>query len=114
MTRKRKAPIRKGARVTNKRKGVTNKRKGARVTNRAAIEQTLRAIPGEAIDAARVQMLRSLAAAVDTDPTNAQLWKQYREALADLLREDSSVDGDLHAALEAIRGAAQMGDTQAS
>ncbi len=48
----------------------------------------------EDIDAARLQMLRSMARAVDADPANAALWRQYREALKDLTANDSHASVD--------------------
>lgn len=49
----------------------------------------------ETIDAARVQLLRSLADRLDgRSSSNAQMWKEYREAL-----ERVTVDGDDSAAL---------------
>lgn len=58
----------------------------------------------EALDAAQVQLVASLAAAVDADPQSSGLWRQYREALADLLRADDDADQELTKALEALRG----------
>jgi hypothetical protein len=63
-----------------------------RPTNLEAAEQTLEAlrIQGrlEAIDQARVVALRTLAAAVDADPANASLWREYRAAEATLRETD--------------------------
>jgi hypothetical protein len=59
----------------------------------------------ETLDAAQVQLVRSLAAAVDDDPLASGLWRQYREALADLLRADDNADQELTQALEALRSA---------
>ncbi|MGH3942634.1 MAG: hypothetical protein ACRDTG_29225 [Pseudonocardiaceae bacterium] len=54
----------------------------------------------EAMDSARLQMLRSMARALDANPQNAALWKQYRESLKDLLADDSAGSlGDELAAL---------------
>ena len=76
-------------------------------TNRAALETTLSELwrlgRFEKVDEARIQTLKSLAAAVDVDPFNAQMWRQYREALADVLRVDDDADDSLAAALEEIR-----------
>lgn len=44
----------------------------------------------EKVDAARLQMLRSMARALDYDPSNAALWRQYREALKELTSADDS------------------------
>lgn len=86
-------------------------------TNRAALEVTLdelvRLRRFERVDAARIQTLKSLAAAVDVDPFNAQMWRQYREALADVLRVDDDADDSLAAALEEFDRVSQpdVGDT---
>lgn len=69
-----------------------------RTTNRGQLEQTLKELRRlgrlEKIDAAAVQALRSMAFALDADPSHAALWKQYREALRELRADDdgSSVD----------------------
>ena len=57
----------------------------------------------ETLDAAQVQLVHSLAVAVDQDPLSSGLWRQYREALADLLRADDDADQELAQALEALR-----------
>jgi hypothetical protein len=68
------------------------------ITNAKAIELTLAELERmgrlEAVDAAQVQVVRSLATALDDDPSNAALWRQYREALGELSADDahSSVD----------------------
>jgi uncharacterized protein YjiS (DUF1127 family) len=51
----------------------------------------------EKIDAAVVQALRSMAFALDADPSNAALWRQYREGVRELTADDSgdSVDDAL-------------------
>lgn len=43
----------------------------------------------EQIDAARVQALRSMAAALDANPFNSQMWREYREAIEGLTVHDS-------------------------
>lgn len=60
----------------------------------------------EVVDAARLQMVRSIARAVDRDPQNASLWRQYREALKELVRRDddeNDVDADLKALFGSVR-----------
>lgn len=59
----------------------------------------------EAVDAAGVQALESMAAALDRDPSNAALWRQYRDALKDLLEADDDADSSLADALAEIRSA---------
>jgi hypothetical protein len=67
----------------------------------ARLEVTLAALDGvgrlEDVDAAHVQMLRSIARALDADPGNAALWRQYREALEELTSDgsDSSLDDEI-------------------
>lgn len=72
-----------------------------RTTNHGQLEQTLRELRRlgriEKIDAAAVQAVRSMAFALDADPANAALWRQYREALRELTADDD--DGDIGAAL---------------
>jgi hypothetical protein len=72
-----------------------------RTTNRGQLEQTLKELRrleriGK-MDAAVVQALRSMAAALDADPGNAALWRQYREALRELTADDDN--GSVDAAL---------------
>lgn len=72
-----------------------------RTTNHGQLEQTLKELRRlgriEKIDAAAVQALRSMAFALDLDPSAAALWRQYREALRELTADDD--DGDIGAAL---------------
>lgn len=51
----------------------------------------------ERIDAAHVQALESMAAVLDADPSNAALWRQYRDALGELTHDGDggSVDAEL-------------------
>ena len=75
-----------------------------RTTNGGQVDQTLRELRRlgrlEKIDAAAVQMLRSMAHALDADPGNAALWRQYREALRELAADDGS--GSVDAALAGL------------
>ena len=87
-------------------------------TNAAALEKTLAVMTStgriEDIDAAAVQALRSMAAALDKDPTKAALWREYLDALAEVRRANDDADSGLADALEEIRSAAKVGDeTQA-
>ena len=74
-------------------------------SNAAAIGRTLAALEAagrlEEVDAAEVQMLRSLAAAVDVRPHSPGLWQQYREALGGV-RSDGGDDDDLQDLLERL------------
>jgi hypothetical protein len=74
--------------------------------NEKAALRTLQALGvTEDRDAARFQMIRSLAAALDATPTRASLWTAYREALADLAKDDGHGDQSLKEAAEALRSA---------
>lgn len=63
------------------------------MSNVEAMERTLSALEEmgrlEDVDAARVQALRSMAAALDMKPFNSQMWREYREALEALTNDDS-------------------------
>jgi hypothetical protein len=65
--------------------------------NRAAVELMLEALRDsgklENVDAARATAAQALADAVDSDPSNASLWREYRASLEMLrLLSDGSVD----------------------
>jgi hypothetical protein len=85
-----------------------------RTTNRGQLEQTLKELRRlgriEKIDAAAVQALRSMAFALDADPFQAPLWRQYREALKELTADDDH--GSADAALAALFS--EVGDAPAS
>jgi len=82
--------------------------------NLAALELTLAALGEmgrfEDADAARLQALRSMAAALDADPFNAQLWKAYDASLGRMMEADERATDDLAAALDALRSGAAVGD----
>lgn len=83
-------------------------------TNVIALEETLVALDGmgrfETVDSARLQLLRSMASALDDDPFNAQMWKAYDASLGRLMEADERATDDLAVALEALRGGAKVGD----
>ena len=87
---------------------------GSVAPNVDATEVTLRELDRmgrvEDVDRAKVQMLRSLSRAVDDEPYNAALWRQYREALNVLLEVDVDADDDLAAAVAEIAGGTALGD----
>lgn len=74
--------------------------------NAAAVETTIgelrRAGRLELIDEARVQALRSVAAALDANPFNSQMWREYREALEALTADDDD-SGAADALIERLR-----------
>jgi hypothetical protein len=61
-------------------------------TNHGQLERTLAELRGagriDRIDAAVVQALKSMAKALDKDPANAALWRQYLAALRELTADD--------------------------
>lgn len=82
------------------------------MANLAELEKTLTCLRDagsiEDVDAARVEMLRSLAAALDEKPHSPGLWREYREALEGL-RGDDDGDGSLEALLADL--SSTVGDT---
>lgn len=82
-------------------------------SNVAELEETLAQLSLmsrlEKIDAARVQAARSMAEALDRDPGNASLWRQYRELVKELTAGD---DGSLDSELAGLF--ADMGDSPSS
>jgi hypothetical protein len=86
-----------------------------RTTNSGQFDRTLRELRRlgriEAIDAAAVQALRSMARALDDDPANAPLWRQYREALRELTADDdgSSFEDAVGALFAEVRDEAPPG-----
>jgi site-specific recombinase len=70
------------------------------------LERTLRAIAGRLDDshAALVALARGLAAAVDAEPGNAALWREYRATVVALGQVSAGeVDADTAAFLVSIR-----------
>jgi hypothetical protein len=70
--------------------------------NLEAVDLTISAMQAagfvEDVDAALVEAIRGVARAVDADPANASLWREYRALLADL-RELGDGDSDAFAEL---------------
>lgn len=84
--------------------------------NRTAVELMLEALRDtgklENVDAARATAAQALADAVDSDPTNASLWREYRASLEMLrLLSDGSVD-EFAKLLESL--SSEMGDPKKS
>ena len=87
--------------------------------NAAAVARTVEAlrVAGRLRDedAATVQMVESLALAVDSDPGNASLWREFRAALDSLMKigEVNDADADeINLILTALRGSTEMDDTE--
>lgn len=84
--------------------------------NREALETTL-GVLGELgrldlrVDAAVVQVARSLADILDGDSRNSRLWQQYRETLEGLIG-DSDDDGSIDDLLAEMRSS--VGDSSSS
>lgn len=66
----------------------------------------------EDVDAARVQALRTMAFALDSNPFNSQMWRELRESLSEVTRASDDADDALAAALAQISGAASVGDQE--
>lgn len=66
----------------------------------------------EDVDAARIESLRQIAAALDANPFNSQMWRELREALDEVTRADDDADDALAAALAQISGATSMGNPE--
>jgi len=81
---------------------------------RATVRELRRLGRLEPVDDAVVTVVLGLAAAVDASPDNAALWRQYREAVADLRGVGSDGDPDaVQALLDALRGP-EVRDPQAT
>lgn len=65
--------------------------------NRQALETTIEQLRDEGrladVDAARIQIARGLASAVDAQPDNPVIWREYRQAEKSL-REESELHAD--------------------
>jgi hypothetical protein len=84
------------------------------------LERTIKALKHRLSDEteALVALARGLAAAVDADPGNAALWREYRAAVTALseVGADSDIDDDTAAFLLALRSPvrAKVGDPKNS
>lgn len=89
--------------------------------NSAAVARTVEALRLEGKlsdrDAALVQVVESLASAVDMEPGNASLWREFRAALDSLMRvgevNDDNAD-EIGSIVAALRGAASLDDAKVS
>ena len=75
-----------GAGLSSHHRSAHKRHKGA---NRKAVDAVLSDLTTQP-DAATVQTARSIADALDVDPTNAQMWRTYREVVADLVRGEDA------------------------
>lgn len=78
-------------------------------SNRQAVDEVITALQQmgrlEKVDSALVAAARSLADAVDLDPANASLWREYRAAENDLRGIGGEVDDELTQAIADLRTA---------
>jgi hypothetical protein len=78
-------------------------------SNREAVEMTIEILFGlgrlEKIDSATVAIARLLATAVDENPKNAGLWRQYRDAIFHLRAIGNNDDQDFAAYMEQLDAA---------
>ena len=76
---------------------VTIEAKSTDGLNRQATETTIKALHDEGlisgVDAARVQIVRSLASLADAEPDNPVVWREYRLA-EQALRKETEAHGD--------------------
>jgi hypothetical protein len=92
------------------------RRPAAQLTNTAAVAVTVAALRRagriEDVDVAVVTAVERLAEAVDAEPSNASLWREFRAALADLrgVGADDSDRDEISEIIEALRGGSEMGD----
>jgi hypothetical protein len=91
------------------------------VGNRKAVDATIKAMRKDgrlkAADAATVQMVESLADAVDIDPANASLWREFRASLDSLMRlglEEKNDGDEIALIIAALRGPAEVSDSSES
>jgi hypothetical protein len=113
-----KPKITKSRRVKRKSAAIaTNPRKSPRfATNAEAVEATIEQLHHagrlEKIDSATVEIARLLAAAVDASPENANLWRQYREAVLELRHVGVNDADDFEDIIEAIHRDAALRDPE--
>ena len=86
-----------------------------KVSNVAGLERTLKALRQddvlEDVDEALVAAARGLAAAVDADPGNGALWREYRAVLASLKEVAAGgIDDEAAAFLRAVSVRTSLGD----
>ena len=76
-------------------------------SNRLAIDKVIAALDDlgrlDDVDAALVATAQSLADAVDGQPDNASLWREYRACLADLRGVGGEVDDEFFSTLASLR-----------
>lgn len=86
--------------------------------NRKAVDSTIKAMRKDgrlkAEDAATVQMVESLADAVDIDPANASLWREFRASLDSLMRlglEEKNDGDEIALIIASLRGTTEVSDS---
>jgi hypothetical protein len=91
-------------------------RKPAHGRNRQAVEDMVAALRAkgqmDAVDAARLVAAQALADAVDSEPTNASLWREYRAALETLRQAGDNGTDEFAALLAGL--SAEVGDSSGS
>lgn len=84
--------------------------------NRAAVEVTIKALFDSGkiglVDEARVNICRTLADAVDSDPLNASLWREFRASEQSLRELDAKDDDEFTALLKSL--SSEVGDEKKS
>lgn len=81
---------------------------------RAALEETITVLKTmgriEPIDAARIQILRSMADSLDVKPWNSQMWHEYRDAL-EAVMADGDDEGELGVLLASLQAPVRDSET---
>ena len=74
--------------------------------NALAVEVTLAELERmgrlEKVDTARIQALRSIAEAVDLNPFNSQMWREYREAIGVVTVDDRDSGSSINDLLDEL------------
>lgn len=82
--------------------------------NRLAVEETIATLERAGViedkHAARLQLVRSLADQIDFDPSNAQMWKTYNDALEGLVTLNDSSGDAFETLIAEINSRAAVGD----
>lgn len=89
---------------------------GIQGANRVAAETTLTALESKlgAEHAAKLAAVRSMADALDVDPLNAQMWKEYRALLDSLIEQGADSADEALSAIAEINSATKVVHTPAA
>jgi hypothetical protein len=80
--------------------------------NRKAIDKVIKSLES-APDAATAQSARSIADILDVDPTNANMWRTYRDVIGDLVRGEDAGANEADSDIAEIRSLSKVGHLKA-